>query len=485
MAWWPRRVGSTWVALPGPACIDDAWSTRRRLREAVGLDTPSPSPARGAGAAEVADKLADAIKEELEQLGGSDLDELHDDAVLSLPQVPSMDVEALVNQAPPDEALSIWIPAARTTVAHTQSEGMPRHATIEGTCSDGTASSSRPATEPPPDVHDELDSLQEPTDIALDGGVPAEDEAAPLVDEAAPLVDETAPAVDEAASTATSGAGRGAAAGSDSTPGHDDHPIASVAATAATEQAALSGLVSLGADPLPSRNQLEAANASARALAARSTGPGLDLHSSVQASSIRELTSVQMHVPPVITPSRHMTRLAGQLPASALAEIYAGRHEAVPPDVLEDATYFLKYAYAVYYLQPKVENPSTLFNFACLRPPGPKDVSVEAGWLLSLLGMGCFLTVERGVRFLPGRPRLRWAAGSLMAGRREGPRVGPSPRCTAPAGSLLPIHATELHGPCRWCLLDSTSWRSWRTTSPSSCCISTAPTACWRTCPTW
>ena len=44
--------------------------------------------------------------------------------------------------------------------------------------------------------------------------------------------------------------------------------------------------------------------------------------------------------------AEHVDDFRGPLRADALAEIYAGRHEKVPPSVLREAIHFLKYSYA-------------------------------------------------------------------------------------------------------------------------------------------
>ena len=44
--------------------------------------------------------------------------------------------------------------------------------------------------------------------------------------------------------------------------------------------------------------------------------------------------------------AEHVDDFRGPLRADALAEIYAGRHEKVPPSVLREAVHFLKYSYA-------------------------------------------------------------------------------------------------------------------------------------------
>uniref|UniRef100_A0A1D1ZLV4 sn-1-specific diacylglycerol lipase n=2 Tax=Auxenochlorella protothecoides TaxID=3075 RepID=A0A1D1ZLV4_AUXPR len=127
-----------------------------------------------------------------------------------------------------------------------------------------------------------------------------------------------------------------------------------------------------GVDPLPSREAV---------VAARQAGaPGSEGRLPSEASqgarsgSVRDLASVTLRFPTVITPSQYVNRLAGKLPPEALADIYAGRHDRVGVEVLEEATYFLKYAYAVYSLQPKIENPSSILDMACWKPPAPQDV---------------------------------------------------------------------------------------------------------------
>lgn len=44
--------------------------------------------------------------------------------------------------------------------------------------------------------------------------------------------------------------------------------------------------------------------------------------------------------------AEHVNDFRGPLRADALAEIYAGRHDKVPPCVLREAVHFLKYSYA-------------------------------------------------------------------------------------------------------------------------------------------
>lgn len=91
--------------------------------------------------------------------------------------------------------------------------------------------------------------------------------------------------------------------------------------------------------------------------------------------SVHDMASVRLRVPTVLTPSQCVNRLAGKLPGKALSEMYAGRHEHVEPDLLEETTYFLKYAYAVYSLTPSIESPSSFLDImTCWRPPAPQDI---------------------------------------------------------------------------------------------------------------
>ena len=52
----------------------------------------------------------------------------------------------------------------------------------------------------------------------------------------------------------------------------------------------------------------------------------------------------------------------------------AGRHEQVPAAVLKEASHFMRYSYAVYSLEPKIDQPPSLLDIACWRPPSPEDV---------------------------------------------------------------------------------------------------------------
>ena len=82
---------------------------------------------------------------------------------------------------------------------------------------------------------------------------------------------------------------------------------------------------------------------------------------------------ITLQYPTVITPSEHVQHFAGPLPPEALAEIYAGRHEVVPAETLHCVHSFLRYAYAVYSLQPSMEQTSTSFlDFACFKSPDPQ-----------------------------------------------------------------------------------------------------------------
>ena len=74
-----------------------------------------------------------------------------------------------------------------------------------------------------------------------------------------------------------------------------------------------------------------------------------------------------------------MDDFRGPLPAEALADIYAGRHEKVPAAVLKEASHFMRYSYAVYSLDPKIERPPSLLDVACWKPPSPEDVSGGRG----------------------------------------------------------------------------------------------------------
>ena len=76
----------------------------------------------------------------------------------------------------------------------------------------------------------------------------------------------------------------------------------------------------------------------------------------------------------VITPSAHVDDFRGPIPADALADIYAGRHEKVPAAVLREASHFMRYSYAVYSLEPRIERLPSLLDVACWKPPAPEDV---------------------------------------------------------------------------------------------------------------
>lgn len=43
-------------------------------------------------------------------------------------------------------------------------------------------------------------------------------------------------------------------------------------------------------------------------------------------------------------------------------------------EILDDAAYYFKYAYAVYSLLPKFDNPSSLLDVACWKPPAPASI---------------------------------------------------------------------------------------------------------------
>lgn len=82
---------------------------------------------------------------------------------------------------------------------------------------------------------------------------------------------------------------------------------------------------------------------------------------------------ITLQFPTVITPSEHVEAFQGPLPPEALAEIYAGRHEHCPAAILHDAAAFLRYAYAVYSLQPRMERVARgCIDQLVFKPPDPQ-----------------------------------------------------------------------------------------------------------------
>ena len=88
---------------------------------------------------------------------------------------------------------------------------------------------------------------------------------------------------------------------------------------------------------------------------------------------------ITLRFPTVITPSEHVGEFQGPLPADVLADIYAGRHQPVASETLHFISSFLRYAFAVYVLEPGLEQPPSaepsLFDYFCC----------FGAWILSFL----------------------------------------------------------------------------------------------------
>ena len=94
---------------------------------------------------------------------------------------------------------------------------------------------------------------------------------------------------------------------------------------------------------------------------------------------------ITLQHPTVITPSAHVQNFSGPLSPETFAEICAGRHERVPSVTLKSLISFLRYAYAVYALHSRMENPSRnhWLNRLCFSQPDPQSVVLKS---LSALG---------------------------------------------------------------------------------------------------
>lgn len=107
-----------------------------------------------------------------------------------------------------------------------------------------------------------------------------------------------------------------------------------------------------------------------------------DTHSKDQSVLLQRQITLQY--PVIVTPSQHIQELAGPLSSEALKGIYDGRHSPVPTDELRVLSYFLRYAYAVYSLDPSIEESFSLFSYACTRPE-PETVILNSFTELGLL----------------------------------------------------------------------------------------------------
>ena len=316
----------------------------------------------------IAEELADAIADELEDLGGKQVILGQEDAVLQVETAPSLDIAHALARS---EAPSIWLP--------TKSAG--------GSGSPSPVSSSGGAVRE--GVNGEERAADGSISKRVDDGAGSPAVGLPLPDSepGSPVVAPLAPEDVAAPPLATSA---------------DAPPTLQFPAPEAAPP-----MLPANADPLPSREALASVRSRQRRQRARLSGSVGDLLSGrlsaassrggsraeeddaasvgsagarSQPSSVHEMASVKLRVPTVLTPSQYVNRLAGKLPAKALSEVYAGRHEHVSPDLLEQSTYYLKYAYAVYSLTPKIEGRSSLLDaLACCRPPAPQDV-VFAGF---------------------------------------------------------------------------------------------------------
>lgn len=93
---------------------------------------------------------------------------------------------------------------------------------------------------------------------------------------------------------------------------------------------------------------------------------------------------ITLQYPVIVTPSQHIQELAGPLSTEALKGIYDGRHSSVPSEELRLLSYFLRYAYAVYSLDPSIEESFSFFNYACAKPE-PETVILNSINELGLL----------------------------------------------------------------------------------------------------
>ncbi|KAL4421634.1 hypothetical protein ABPG75_010925 [Micractinium tetrahymenae] len=259
-------------------------------------------------AGEIVGQLAEAIEEEIAQLGGGQLPE---DALLQVAKEDSLDLSALeVNP----EAPTIWFSHAGSSHPHA------------------------------PSSTDRLSEL---------GGAAAATEAVAEADLAAV-------AADAVAGPGEGGAEHGAGVGGAGPPG-----------PAAAEQVG---------DSLAAASPFFSASGAAGAAGGKVARPASEAASGSVAATPPAKLSLQKQLtvkyPVVITPSEHADAFRGPLPAAALADIYAGRHDKVPSTVLREAVHFLKFSYAVYSLEPRVEAPASALDIcACLAaPPDPSQL---------------------------------------------------------------------------------------------------------------
>lgn len=88
--------------------------------------------------------------------------------------------------------------------------------------------------------------------------------------------------------------------------------------------------------------------------------------------------SITLHLPTMLTPTENVEELGGALAPETLEAAYTGRHEPVPAGDLHFARRFLRFASAVYSLQPSVERERTWTNPICGSQQDPHDVVFTA-----------------------------------------------------------------------------------------------------------
>ncbi|PRW60300.1 alpha beta-hydrolase isoform B [Chlorella sorokiniana] len=293
---------------------------------------------------EVADQLAGAIEAEIRELGGGQL--LEEAAALAIHKEESLDLAAV--QVDP-EAPSIWFSTASSRAA---AEG------LSSLASGATGASAAAAGEAEGEGEEAEGAGQHAAgegeeSAASTAGTAGQGEALAAMSPFAAAAGAAADSSGAALSTTDAGAEMGRQPAPAGPPGPSEPiPPADEAAAAAVAEVAAAAAAAAAAD---SGSPQVRARKAASATGASSVGGTSAAGGSVASSRSRLQLDKQLTLryPTVITPS--------------------GRHERVPSEALREALHFLKYSYAVYSLQPKIEAPSSgvdvIFCCGCMASP--------------------------------------------------------------------------------------------------------------------